>query len=119
MSVRENHIREALARYVSGEIHLVQFQEWFVPRAWEALAERSCASDLAADIELLLAEFTSGQLTEAELREALRSHASIPEGGVVFIDRTARWLYRGCTAAAGAELGDSTLEFSEGTAGVA
>lgn len=112
MPVRENHIREALARYISGEVTLTQFQEWFIPRAWEVLAQRTGAADLVGDIELLLAEFTSGQSTERELRVALRTHALIPEGGLVLVESVMPWLYRWSSSVAGADLGNSTLEFS-------
>lgn len=124
MAVPEHHIREALATYVSGEIPLAEFQEWFVPRAWEALAEGGPASDLASDVELLLAEFTGGHGSEYDLREALKQHASVPLGGIVFVSSPADWVsavvsqpwigasgfYRWSTSAAGAELGNTTVD---------
>jgi hypothetical protein len=49
MAVPEHHIREAVARYVSAEIGRGEFQEWFIPRAWELLdSEPSPAARLAS-----------------------------------------------------------------------
>jgi hypothetical protein len=124
MAVSEHHIREALARYVSGEVSLVEFQDWFIPRAWEVLAEGSSATDVTSELELLLAEFTNGQWTERDLREALKPHATVPLGGIVFVSSPAYsvatiwsqpWieptgLFHWFTSAAGAELGNTTLD---------
>lgn len=73
--VSEHHIRQALGRYLSGEVSLPEFQEWFAPRAWEVVAEHGPAMDLVGQIELVLAEFTGGYQTEVELRTALKQHA--------------------------------------------
>ena len=124
MAVSEHHMREALARYVSGEVSLVEFQEWFIPRAWDILAEGGPAADVTSDLELLLAEFTNGQWTERDLREALKPHATVPLGGIVFVTSPASsvattwsqpWiepsgLFRWLTSATGAELGNTTLD---------
>jgi len=50
---------------------LLDFQTWFVPRAWEILEMGTPAAAVASQVELLLAEFTNGDLAEEELREAL------------------------------------------------
>jgi hypothetical protein len=87
MAVPEHHIREAVARYVSGEISRQELQEWFAPVAWELLAgDPSPAADLAADIELALAEATSEGWTGHELRERLTDVAAIPQGRLVHLD---------------------------------
>jgi hypothetical protein len=124
MAVPEHHIREALAGYVSGEVPLAEFQEWFVPRAWEALAEGGSVSDLVSEVELLLAEFTGGHRSEHDLREALKPHASVHPGGIVSVSSPAVWVstvvsqpwigvsgfYRWSTWAAGTELGNTTVD---------
>ena len=126
MVVPEHHIREAVARYVSGEIFLKELQEWFIPRAWELLTEGGPAADLAAEIELLLAEYTSGQRTEHDLREAFKAHAARRVGGFVLLNEPAvvepiTWsqpwvspatgtVFRWSTVAAGAEPGNSTVD---------
>lgn len=124
MAVSEHHIREALSRYVSGEVSLVEFQEWFIPRAWEVLADGSPAAAVTSDLELLLAEFTNGQWTERDLRETLKPFATVPLGGIVFVSSPATavattwsqpWveptgLFRWFTSAAGAELGNTTVD---------
>lgn len=112
MVVPEHHIREALARYASGEIFLKELQEWFIPRAWELLTEGGPAADLAAEIELLLAEYTSGQRTEDDLREAFKPHAARRVGGFVLVNAPATFelLHQWNTVAAGAEPGNSTVD---------
>lgn len=124
MAVPEHHIREALARYVSGDIPLAEFQDWFVPRAWEILAENAPTFGLVSDVELLLAEFTGGHGSEHDLREALKPHASVSPGGIVFVSVPADWVsavvsepwigssgfYRWSTWASGAELGNTTVD---------
>lgn len=130
MPVPEHHIREALARYVSGEIFLKELQEWFIPHAWELLTEGGPAGDLAAEIELLLAEYTSGQRTEHDLREALKAHAARRVGGFVLVNEpvvvgpitwSQPWVlpgpatvFRWLTVAAGAEPGNSTVDVRSG-----
>jgi hypothetical protein len=76
--VSEHHIRRALTRYLAGEVSLYELQEWFVPRAWELLDQDGETHRLAADIELLLAEFTGGHQGEPDLRRALQEHANAP-----------------------------------------
>lgn len=123
MAVLEHHMREAVTSYVSGEVSLTQFQEWFVPRAWEVLAENAAGADIAAEIELLLAEFTSGDLTERQLRDALKQHALVPAAGSVIVDTLTGWLETGfwtapaggvsqrwSTSAVGADLGNTTVD---------
>lgn len=125
MVVPEHHIREALARYLSGEVFLKELQEWFIPRAWEVLAESGPAADLVAEIELLLAEYTSGQRSESDLREAFKVHAARRAGGLVLVVEPAAieptiwtqpWVpssntvFRWSTIAAGAEPGNSTVD---------
>lgn len=125
MAVPEHHIREALARYVSGEIPLPVFQEWFVPRAWEVLAEGGAAIDLTSDIELLLAEYTGGHRTEHDLQDALKQHAAVPAAGFVYlredvtehltwshpwVQSVAGAIYRWQTSVAGADFGNSTVD---------
>jgi hypothetical protein len=77
MAVSEHDIREAVARYVSGQTPLNDVQIWFVPRAWEVLETSAPAAAVAAAIELFLAEFSGGDLSEGDLREALTQFASV------------------------------------------
>lgn len=82
-----NDIREAVARYVAGEITRMEFQEWFAPRAWDVLGEGpNPATDLVSEIELLLAEYGHGDWAEAELRERLAEVASVPLSRVFHIE---------------------------------
>jgi hypothetical protein len=128
MVVPEHHIREALARYVSGEIFLKELQAWFIPRAWEILTEGGASTDLIAEIELLLAEYTSGQRTETDLRDAFKAHAARRQGGFVVVhepgfvgqivgNQPSPAVFRWSTIAAGAESGNTTVDLrSDATA---
>ena len=66
-------IREQLIKYLASEISLREFQRWFVTATCDLEAvENVSAFKLASDIELLLSEYTSGHLSEEELRSELR-----------------------------------------------
>jgi hypothetical protein len=67
-------ILEAVDRYVHGDMTLVDFEEWFVPTAWDVSStagEGSALHDLAAEIYLRIAENDLGHLPEAELKKSL------------------------------------------------
>lgn len=64
-------IRTQLAHYLAGASPLDDFQEWFISETWE-MEEGSPGEELAQTIELLLAEYTNGDRSTKELREALR-----------------------------------------------
>jgi hypothetical protein len=67
-------IRTHLGRYLSGKSSLWQFREWFDVETWGLAAEPdSPARQVAGEIELRLAEFTNGHLTEDELRTLLQA----------------------------------------------
>jgi hypothetical protein len=65
-------IEAQLQRYLQGEDSLDEFEAWLVPETWDISpqSDRS-AHDLATVITLRIAEFTNGDWTEEELREAL------------------------------------------------
>jgi hypothetical protein len=85
----EHHIRENVARYLAHQISLDDFQIWFVPRAWEVLETGAPAAALASQIELLLAEYTNGDRTENELRDALGTFGSVAIVNQASVD--AKW----------------------------
>jgi hypothetical protein len=61
-----------LDRYLRREIILREFQRWFVPSTWNIdETENRVARDIAAYIDLKLAEFSNRHWTEDELREQL------------------------------------------------
>lgn len=74
-----------LRRYLDGEISLDELQDALVPLAWDPDSEGLDpeAKDLVYSIQLYLAEFTSGHLTEEELWEHLRS--LLPRTETIFI----------------------------------
>lgn len=108
MPVSEHHIREAVARYVLGEVGLADFAKWFAPRAWDVIGDGTSAGQMAAGIELLLAEHSSGDLSQTQLREALRQYAvghAVTETTVELIGWT--------TLGAGADWGRGTLDLRQ------
>lgn len=61
-----------LRQYVSHEISLDQFREWFDVETWDVIDESSPATQqVAGEIELRIAEFTNGHRTEDDLRSQL------------------------------------------------
>ena len=66
-------IREKLASYFEGRISLEDFEDWFVSASWNVVQSKNRQLiDMVYDIELLLAEFTDGCWTQAELKQLLR-----------------------------------------------
>lgn len=63
-----------LTRYVVGEVTLGAFNRWFVPFSWGSDNwQDPNATELAARIEFVLAEFSNSHRTEDEVRTALRA----------------------------------------------
>src|SRR2546426_7914376 len=72
--IAENQIREKLARYLRGEISLDHLEDWVVEQSWNMHRDSDdAAQQLAAAIELRLAEHSSGHLDEASLRNEFLS----------------------------------------------
>ena len=67
-------IRRELSRYLTGQTSLRQFTKWLAPVTFTTLEkpERRAESDLIAEIELRLAEYSNGDWTEEALRGLLR-----------------------------------------------
>jgi len=65
-------IRQKLNGYLLGELSLAQFDQWFGEQ-WTAILEANSydAEQLASQVELLLAEYSSGYLTKKELNSKL------------------------------------------------
>jgi len=69
-----HEIRTQLGRYLSGKSSLRQFRKWFDVETWGLAAESdSPVRQLAGEIELRIAEFTNGHLTEDDLRSLLQA----------------------------------------------
>jgi hypothetical protein len=65
-------IQQELDRYLRDDISLAEFEAWLVPETWDISPQADAAAhDLATAVTLRIAEFTSGDWTEAELRDAL------------------------------------------------
>ncbi len=67
-------IRDRLRRYLSHEISLDEFRDWFDSETWDVIDKCSPATQqVAGEIELRIAEFTNGHRTEDDLRAMLQS----------------------------------------------
>ncbi len=64
--------REELADYLTGEIALDAFEDWFVQNSWNAKDGDPDERRWVHGVELFLSEFSSGHLSESELRKQLR-----------------------------------------------
>jgi len=66
-------IESRLRAYLSREASLQEFEDWFVPSTWDVRNRQGeTVRQLAYAIELRLAEYTAGHLTESELQHELR-----------------------------------------------
>lgn len=66
--------QDQLRRYLSHEISLDGFREWFDVETWDAIDSSSPATQqFAGQIELHIAEFTNGHRTEDDLRVQLQN----------------------------------------------
>jgi hypothetical protein len=69
-----SQISEELARYLNGKTDLDSFEDWIVVNTWNIhLARDPKAEKLAFAIEESLAEYSSGHLSESELKEEFRA----------------------------------------------
>lgn len=75
----EQTIREQLTRYLRGDSTLAEFEAWLVPETWDLSPQTDAkAHELATWLILRIAEFTNGDWSEEELREALRRFQPLP-----------------------------------------
>ena len=69
-------IQEQLRRFVSGELALDAFRDWFTPATWDIdHTGADDARELSYEIEHRLAEYASGDWDEQELKLLLRPFA--------------------------------------------
>ena len=63
----ELQVRREIVRYLAGEISLAEFRNWFDATTWET------GPGLAADVDLLVAEYSNGDWTQEELRSKFKN----------------------------------------------
>lgn len=78
-------ILDSLRRYLDKQMTLREFEDWFIPKAWNVESSNNpVAEALAYKVELSLAEYTNHHLSADELREKLRQlvsdHLADPSG---------------------------------------
>ena len=80
-----NDIRKNLANYLAKKISLSEFEDWFVQNSWDSQKTGNLElRELVHTIELRLSEFSSGHLTEQELREELLPFVTLISTSVIF-----------------------------------
>ncbi|OGK80281.1 MAG: hypothetical protein A2X52_06025 [Candidatus Rokubacteria bacterium GWC2_70_16] len=109
----EQELEELVARYVSGDVSLREFQERFVPRAWSIdAAESGGAAQLANEVELLLAEFSNGHWTEDELKAELGQRCLSVHAAQTRLDvAQAPWLQSSTSSSQGRQPAAATRYF--------
>jgi hypothetical protein len=64
-------IKDQAAKYISGEMSLRDFEDWFLPATWDLPETERESRDLANVLRLRLAEHDNGDWTESELRSLI------------------------------------------------
>lgn len=73
-------IDEHLQRYLRGEDSLAEFEAWLVPQTWDLSPQEDREGhERSTAITLRIAEFTNGDWTEDQLREALAMLPPAPQ----------------------------------------
>jgi hypothetical protein len=70
-------VQDQILEYLNSASTLPELEEWLVSHSWDKGDMPREVSDLVYEVELLLAESSSGHLDESELRDALRRACSI------------------------------------------
>jgi hypothetical protein len=75
--LQTSEIRGQIIQELTGRLSLEDFEDWLAQRSWNMhLDSPREAQELAADIQLRLAEFSLGHLPETELREDFKKFVS-------------------------------------------
>jgi hypothetical protein len=73
MNILCEKLRKKLVSYITGNISLSEFEDWFVPTLWTVHKRNDeKLSDMVYEIELRLAEYSNGDWSENELKEHLQ-----------------------------------------------
>ncbi len=71
--IDHSQISEHLAMYLNGHIDLESFEDWVIANTWDIHLENDPKeASLAYALEESFAEYSSGHLTEAQLRDEFR-----------------------------------------------
>ena len=82
-------IREQMAEFINKRLSLQEFEEWLVRNTWNVHSfESQAAEDLAADVEELLARYSSAHLSLSDIRE---NFATLLHANNVVIDYVEAW----------------------------
>jgi hypothetical protein len=70
--VSSSQIRQHLAMFLSGEIDLESFEDWFAQNTWNIHQSGSAAAEVATfAVEESLSEYSSRHINDEELRQEL------------------------------------------------
>jgi hypothetical protein len=68
-----SELYKRVIQYLNDEISVAEFEDWFLPNLGQIINLPDCPPrDLAGDIQLALAEMSSGNRTEAEMKYLLK-----------------------------------------------
>jgi hypothetical protein len=85
--ISEPQIREKLGRFLRGDLSLERFEDWLSQKSWNMHKDSSeAAQKLAAALELRLAEYSAGHLSDLTLRDELRPFVNPPIVQISFGD---------------------------------
>lgn len=74
-----NRLRKSLLAYLTGKVSFAQFHAWFASTYAESAANMQGVDlELLRDVALSLAEYTNGDMSEAELRADIQKFAGVP-----------------------------------------
>jgi hypothetical protein len=68
----QRQIRYALRRFLDDATSFEAFEDWFVDATWDVGSDHPDLGDLAYEIEGHLSDFTSGRISESQLKRCLR-----------------------------------------------
>lgn len=96
-----------IERYIADEISRQDLENWLVPHLEELLSLGSPVADLVGELELGLAEYSHGDVSEAGMKESLSQYLSTSPMSV-------RWEGQQGFSVSGSSAATSTLSFSPG-----
>jgi hypothetical protein len=68
----QRQIRYALRRFLDDATSFEAFEDWFVDATWDIGSDHPALVDLVYEIEGRVSDFTSGRISESQLKRCLR-----------------------------------------------
>jgi hypothetical protein len=68
----QRQIRYALRRFLDDATSFEAFEDWFVDATWDIVSDHPALVELVYEIEGHISNFTSGRISESQLKRCLR-----------------------------------------------